>query len=96
MTTRIRGRRRQERNHRILKTCPVCHICGHDIDLTIPYLDPVTNKVNPWAGTVDHVTALNNGGTEHHTNHAPAHARCNRAKSDKDHAPIVRRSGSLA
>lgn len=47
------------------------------------------------ADTVDHVVARNRGGGNEPSNLRPAHGRCNRAKSDKDYAPIVRRSGAL-
>lgn len=85
---RMTGRKRQERNRRILAASDVCHICGH-----------------PGADAVDHVKAFARGGSDTDpTNLKPAHhdvpcavcgERCNRAKSDKDFAPIIRRSGSL-
>ena len=86
MTTRIRGRARAERNRRILKDSDICHICGE-----------------PGADGIDHVIPLARGGTEHRSNLKPAHHNvpnsegryCNREKSDKEFAPIVRRSGSL-
>lgn len=85
---RITGQARKQRNDRILATTDTCWICGH-----------------PGADAIDHKTALANGGTEHPTNLAPAHHfqpcptcghKCNREKSAKNLAPIVRRSSSLA
>lgn len=57
----------------------------------------------PGADSIDHITPLARGGTEHRDNLAPAHhwtpnsqgIHCNRAKADKPYAPIVRRSGAL-
>ncbi len=49
----------------------------------------------PGADTIDHKLPRARGGTNALPNLAPAHAACNRAKSDKDHAPIVKRCGSL-
>ena len=82
MANRITGRARQERNRRILAASDVCHICGQ-----------------PGADSVDHVVALARGGTEDPSNLRPAHHDvppfCNRLKGDRDHAPIIKRSGSL-
>lgn len=84
---RLHGRRRQERNRKILAASDICHICGH-----------------PGADAIDHIVPLAKGGSEDHSNLAPAHHdvecpdcghRCNREKAAKDYAPIIRRSGSL-
>lgn len=67
---------------RILATTDVCWICG-----------------NPGADAVDHKVPLARGGTDDPSNLAPAHhdvaPYCNRVKSDREYAPIVRRSGTL-
>lgn len=64
---------------RILNASDVCYICG-----------------KPGADSVDHVIPKARGGTDDPSNLRPAHLHpCNRAKSDKDFAPIVRRSGAL-
>jgi 5-methylcytosine-specific restriction endonuclease McrA len=85
---RTNTRAQQAENKKILATSDACHICGH-----------------AGADEVDHVTALARGGVDQAGNKKPAHGqqpcetcgiRCNRVKSDKAYAPIVRRSGSLA
>jgi 5-methylcytosine-specific restriction endonuclease McrA len=68
---------------------PPCHICGQPIDYTLPHDDPDSY-------VVDHLTPLDRGGTDTLDNKGAAHRRCNRAKSNKPHAPIVRRSSTLA
>ena len=80
---RVRNRRR------LAAQKASCHICGDTIDYELPYLDP-------GEFVVDHVIPLNRGGTDTPDNTAAAHRACNRAKSDKPYAPIVKRSGSLA
>lgn len=79
-TPRLTGRQRQERNRRLLRQNDICWICG-----------------KPGADSIDHVIPLGPGlGTEDPSNLRPAHMHpCNRAKSDKDHAPIIKRSGAL-
>lgn len=64
---------------RILKHNDTCWICG-----------------KPGADSVDHVIPRSQGGTDEPTNLRPAHMHpCNRAKSDRDVAPILRRSRTL-
>jgi 5-methylcytosine-specific restriction endonuclease McrA len=82
------GRAIHAGNQRILAACPVCHICGQPIDLAL-------KNPHPMAGVIDHVIPLAKGGRDDRNNKKPSHRRCNRMKSDKDFAPIVRRSGSL-
>ena len=65
-----------------------CGICGEPIDYTLPYL-------HPREFTVDHKIPRARGGSDTLANKQAAHRDCNRAKSDKDFAPIVRRSHSL-
>ena len=73
------GRGWQKIRDRILRASDVCYICG---------------KVG--ADSVDHVVPKAKGGTDDPSNLRPAHMHpCNRAKSDRDYAPIVRRSGAL-
>ena len=99
MSQRARGHRRYRRNRAaILRGSPVCHICGQPIDTTLAYWitkPDGSRTVNPLAATADHDHPFAKGGSDHVGNLKPAHAGCNRAKSDKTHAPIVKRSGSL-
>lgn len=72
----------------IAKGQPPCHICGGPIDYTLPHLDPM-------AFVVDHLIPIVAGGGDTLDNKGPAHRACNRAKSDKPYAAIIRRSGAL-
>lgn len=75
-----RDRSYRNKRERILRASNICWICG-----------------KPGADSVDHVIPLNKGGTNAISNLKPAHLfPCNRAKSDKEHAPVVRRSDTLA
>ncbi|WP_442927870.1 HNH endonuclease [Microbacterium sp. MMO-113] len=73
---------------RIARSKPACHICGEPIDFALRWPDPM-------CFVVDHIVAIANGGADTLDNKAASHSRCNRAKSDKDYAPIIRRSGAL-
>lgn len=86
-TTRSTTQRDRDRAA-IRRTRAACGICGDPIDYRLPHTDPMSF-------VVDHVVALVNGGADVLANKQAAHRRCNRAKSDKHHADIVRRSGSL-
>ena len=81
-------RQRDKDRARIRKTGTACGICGEPIDYTLPYLDP-------GEFVVDHIVPLSKGGADTLANKQAAHRSCNRAKGARDHAPIVRRSGSL-
>jgi 5-methylcytosine-specific restriction endonuclease McrA len=80
---RMSGRKRQERNQRILSASDVCHICGQ------PGSDSVDHVIALARGGSDTDPA----------NLRPAHHDvppfCNRIKGTKDFAPIIRHSGSL-
>ena len=77
-------------NHRrtIAATKPPCAICGQPINYTLKY-------PHKDAYVVDHIVPLDAGGTDTLENKQAAHSRCNRAKSNKPHANIIKRSGSL-
>ena len=94
-----RNSRRYRRNRAaILQGQPVCWICGKPIDTTQPHwiVGPDGRRTtNPLSATADHVAPVTKGGGHERANLKPAHLGCNRAKSDKTHAPIVRRSGAL-
>ena len=87
MTPRNSAKRDKDRAT-IKRGRPACHICGQPIDYSLPYLDP-------GEFTVDHLVSLKRGGADTLANKAAAHRACNRSKSDKAYAAIVRRSGSL-
>lgn len=85
---RMHGRRRQERNRKILAASDVCHICGH------PEAEAVDHVISLHRG----------GSDDDPANLAPAHHKpcptcgrpCNLEKGTKDWAPgIIKRSGSI-
>jgi 5-methylcytosine-specific restriction endonuclease McrA len=71
-STTVRDRDRRA----IARTKPPCGICEQAIDYTIPSPDPMSFEV-------DHVIALNNGGTDTLDNKQASHRRCNREKWDR-------------
>lgn len=87
MTDRMGGRKRQERNARILSASNVCHICGHGGADAVDHVIALAR-----GGTED----MSNLRPAHHDVPCPdCGKRCNREKADKPWAPIIRRSGSL-
>lgn len=83
--TTIRDRHRAALRSRKLP----CAICGEPIDYDLPHTDP-------RSFVVDHITPLSRGGPDTLANKQPTHRDCNLAKRDHDHAPILRRSGTLS
>ena len=80
---------KRDAHRRIIRRAhPACGICGEPIDYTLTY-------PHPKSYVVDHVTPLSRGGADTIDNKQAAHRDCNRAKGDKDFAPIIKRSGSL-
>jgi hypothetical protein len=56
------GRPLERLKRQIYATETHCRRCGKEVDLTLPYTDPVTGKVNKWSKTVGHRTELDAGG----------------------------------
>lgn len=88
MAARPTSAQRDRLRRQVARGRPACWICGEPIDYTLP-------SPHPDRFELDHKVPLSKGGTHTLDNAAASHRRCNRAKSDKPHAPIVRRSGSL-
>lgn len=82
-TTRDRDRRIIAARHEN------CGICGREIDYALRWPDPM-------CFVVDHIRAIANGGDDTLTNKQAAHNDCNSKKRARDHAPIIRRSNTLA
>lgn len=80
----------QRNRHRaaIRRTKPPCALCGEPIDYHLP-------SPHPDSFTIDHIVPLTRGGTDEPSNIQTAHRRCNLAKSDRDDAAVIRRSGTL-
>lgn len=85
--TRKHTRAIRRRNAAVLAASTICHLCGHD-----------------GADAADHVIPLARGGSDTRDNLKPAHhfepcptcgIKCNRVKSDKLVAPVLKRCGSL-
>jgi len=92
VTQRLSGRKRQERNRRILAACDVCHICGHEGADAVDHVVPL----NPRPGSPVGNESPDNLRPAHHDVECPTCGRrCNREKSNKAWAPIIRRSSSL-
>jgi 5-methylcytosine-specific restriction endonuclease McrA len=79
---------RDKHRTQIARTQPPCGICGQAIDYGLPYL-------HPRSYVVDHIVPLTNGGPDTLGNKQAAHRDCNRAKGAREHADIMKRSGSL-
>lgn len=67
--TTVRDRDRRA----IARTKPPCGICEQEIDYTLRSPDPMSFEV-------DHILALDNGGTDTLENKQASHRRCNREK----------------
>ncbi|MGV5046876.1 HNH endonuclease [Rhodococcus pyridinivorans] len=77
MSRPTRNTATRDRHRRyIARTKPPCHLCGEDIDYSLPHLDPMSF-------VVDHVQAIARGGLDELENKAAAHRRCNEAKGAK-------------
>jgi len=64
---------RDQHRRAIARTEPPCGICTADIDYSLRWPDPMSFEV-------DHVLALDNGGTDTLDNKQASHRVCNREK----------------
>ena len=92
---RMGGRKRQQRNRKILAASDVCHICGHAGSDAVDHVKALARaRDDAEAKRLD--TDPTNLRPAHHDAPCPTCGRrCNREKGAKDFAPIIRRSGSL-
>lgn len=66
-----------------------CAICHAPIDITLPYLHPMSFEV-------DHIIPFSKGGPDTLDNKASVHRACNRAKSDSlDYNPVTKQGVTL-
>ena len=93
MGTKRSSTTRDQARARIARTRPNCHICGREINWDADWKDP-------QSFVVDHVIPLAKGGEDALPNMRAAHRHqlreCNSKKRARDHAPIIRRSNTLA
>lgn len=83
-STAIRDRHRAT----VAATKPPCAICGEVIDYSLRW-------PHPDCYVVDHITPIDKGGPDTLSNKQAAHHRCNREKSNKPFASVLRTSGVL-
>lgn len=67
-----------------------CHICGQPIDYTLKSPDPMSFELDHLKSKFRFPELAFDP-----SNMASSHRKCNRAKSDREYAPIIRRSGAL-
>ena len=81
---------RDKARARFRRTEAPCAICGKSIDYTLVRPDPMSF-------VVDHIKPVDKFPELAHdpTNQQAAHQLCNGRKSNKEFAPIIRRSGTL-
>lgn len=72
------GRPFERLKKRVYATETHCVICRRPVDMSLPYRDPVTGKVNTMAKSIEHGTELDAGG--HPYDGHLAHLGCNSRK----------------
>lgn len=83
------GHRAYRRNRAaIIKAGGTCAICGRPVDTTLKTPDPMSPSA-------DHIIAYANGGNDSRNNLRLVHLGCNSSRGKRDHAPIIKTSGSL-
>ncbi|WP_088818490.1 HNH endonuclease signature motif containing protein [Kytococcus aerolatus] len=86
-TSAIRDRARKRIAARVRAGEP-CGLCGEPIDLGLRYPDP-------RSFVVDHIIPTARGGSDDYTSLRPAHASCNRTRSDGPDGTVGTNSGAL-
>jgi 5-methylcytosine-specific restriction endonuclease McrA len=84
------SRRRTLARARLRREAGPCHICGLPIDYTLITPDPMSFELDHLKSK-DRYPEL----AFDPRNHKPSHRQCNRAKSNSEYAPIIKRSGAL-
>ena len=56
------GRPLEREKRRVYATETSCQKCGQPVDMTLPYRDPITGKVNRMSKSYGHGTELDAGG----------------------------------
>jgi hypothetical protein len=70
-----RGRPYERAKARCFATETHCRRCGELVDMSLPYRDPLTGKVNRMSKSFGHVDELDAGGNPYHGR--LEHLRCN-------------------
>lgn len=62
-----------------------CWLCGGDIDLTIPYRDPDTKRINKMSWSMDHIKPMSEYPdlALERSNVRAAHYRCNSSRGNR-------------
>lgn len=84
--TSLRDRARD----RLRRAAGPCWICGEAIDYSIRSPDPMSFEVDH---KISKFRSPDLAGDP--SNWASSHRKCNRSKSDREFAPVIRRSGVL-
>ena len=93
---RMSGTARQKRNRAIFAAKgDVCYICGHAGSDSIDHVLPLGPVKDDQAELARRDTDPDNLRPAHFKPCPTCGAECNRAKSTKTHAPIIRRSSTL-
>lgn len=72
------GHRRRQVTARVYREEDNCGICGKPVDKTLPYINPLTGKPDPWAKSVDEIVPVSFGGSAiDRANCRLAHLDCN-------------------
>lgn len=71
------GARRRAVRARVLRAYDTCHICGQQVDKTLP-------ARHPWSGEVDEIRPVSRGGSPYEfANCRLAHRACNQLRGNK-------------